>query len=101
MLFSFLLLILFINNRYYDWFRGEITVWLEDVWEDLNVEKPTWFNEAAIANVPLDYIPNAEEISERASSKLSMSLTDNMRRGLGFSTSLSASMREEIEEEER
>jgi len=72
-------------------FGDEIMTWLENVWSDLLTNRPEWFTEASMANIPPHMIPGDNSLEEKLNRAEHDSLEKMSRRksifeGLGLDT---------------
>ena len=76
------------HESYYTWYEGEIKEWLEKVWDKWHDEKPAWFTEEVMRQIPDDYIPHSSHWSVRnefleAESNFIMSVRRSSRKSSG------------------
>ena len=81
-------------------FKKDIQIWLDSVWTELHTNRPEWFTEASIANIPSDMIPG-DEVSDENFSRFqnrpgkSPSRRRSFINGLGLETSEDVKKRRE------
>ena len=52
------------HPAFYAAFRGEVKLWVGENFNKWNEEKPEWFNERLMANIPSDMIPRDETMED-------------------------------------
>jgi hypothetical protein len=67
-------------------FKDEMKSWLNKVWADLHTNRPDWFTESVISNIPVDMIPGEEavmhEMDEVSKKRVSQMRVTSRRKSL-------------------
>jgi|TARA_B110000967_G_scaffold180545_1_gene196958 hypothetical protein len=66
-------------------FENEVKEWLNDVWEELHINRPDYFTDTAIARIPPDILPGGDDegVMDEMTPDVKLSVASARRRSKG------------------